>query len=67
MSGEPARPELAALVRPGDKLVIGTPLKLSHGQVEEARQRLGRQLPGVDMVLITECTGLAVYREEPQT
>lgn len=54
------------VVKPGDKLVLATPQHLSMGQAEDAREILRHRLPGVDFVFIDQCSGMAVYRADPE-
>lgn len=57
----------AVIVRPGDKLVIATPQRLSAQQAHDMMDYLAERLPGVGGVFVSECTGLAVYRESDDT
>lgn len=54
----------AVVVRPGDKLVIARTDRLTHEQASVIRTALAERLPGVDIILVDECSGLAVYRDE---
>lgn len=54
----------AVIVRPGDKLVIGTPGRLTQHEAETIKARIAEKLPGVEAVIIDSCSGLAVYRPD---
>jgi hypothetical protein len=56
----------AVIVRPGDKLICATPHALSHDQAAAITAHLRKRLPRVSIVIIDQCSGLAVYRDEPQ-
>lgn len=55
----------AVVVRPGDKLIVARSDRISMQDGERLKARIGELLPGVEAVIISECTGLAVYRDEP--
>lgn len=54
----------AAVVRPGDKLVIAALRRLSMADAEAIKTQVHEALPGVEIVLVDQCSGLAVYRDE---
>lgn len=58
------RLESAALVRPGDRLVVASPVEMSMAEMHEMRERVATALPGVGLVIVDRCSGLAVYRPE---
>ena len=55
----------AVVVRPGDKLVVGVSTRLDMATAHEIKRRLGERLPGVEIVIIDQCSGLAIYRDDP--
>lgn len=54
----------AVTVRPGDKLVYATPATLSRQEAGTVKARFAELLPGVEVVIADQCSGLAVYRDE---
>lgn len=52
------------VVRPGDKLVVTVARRMSMKEEHDAREYIQRSIPGVEIVFITEATGMAVYRDE---
>lgn len=52
----------AAVVRPGDTLVIALSASISAPEAAAMAERAARLLPGTEAVVISGCTGLAVYR-----
>jgi hypothetical protein len=54
----------AAVVRPGDTLVVATAHRLSDAECHELRERVESLLPGVRVALVAQCTGLAVYQPD---
>lgn len=54
----------AVVVRPGDKLVVGIAGSITATMAREMKERLGEQLPGVDVVIIDNTAGFAVYRDD---
>lgn len=54
------------VVRPGDKLVIATNQRPTMELADRMRQHLEGVLPGVELVIIPQATGLAVYRNEAE-
>ena len=53
-----------AIVRPGDKLVIGINDILTQEQWDTIKEEAAKRLPGVEVVGIDSCSGLVVYRGE---
>lgn len=54
------------LVRPGDTLVVGVNRALSQHEAHVLTERLAEKLPDVPVVIIDQCTGLAVHQpDEP--
>lgn len=56
----------AVVVRPGDTLVVSVPRHLSAAEADELSASMRESLPGVKLVVIDQCTGLAVYRPEAE-
>lgn len=54
----------AWLIRPGDKLVIGFGSTLDQEAVDQIRERIGGQLPGVEIVVIDQVAAMTAYRPE---
>lgn len=54
----------AVVVRPGDKLVIARTDRISYKQAGDIKTAMAQRLPGVEIVLVDQCSGLAVYRDE---
>lgn len=52
------------VVRPGDKLVVSIARRMSMKEEHDAREVISSKLPGVELVIITEATGMVVYRDE---
>lgn len=51
-------------VQPGDKLIVARSDRISPQDGERLKARIGELLPGVEVVIISECSGLAVYRDD---
>jgi len=57
--------EVAILeMKPGDTLVFRTDLMLTRPQVEEFRERLRQDFPGIRTVIVTSGMSLAVVRDK---
>lgn len=54
----------SVVVRPGDRLVIGVSRTLTQADAHEIKRQAAERLPGVDAVIISDCSGLAVYRDD---
>lgn len=50
------------VVRPGDKLIVARTDRISPPDIIRLKARIAELLPGVEPVIISECSGLAVYR-----
>lgn len=57
----------AVTARPGDKLVVATPSRLSAEKADELKVTIASRLPGIEVVIVTECSGLVVYRDGDST
>jgi hypothetical protein len=58
----------AWVVRPGDKLVLGYSRSvISEHDAAMLRERIAERLPGVDLVIITDVTHMAVYKPADDT
>jgi hypothetical protein len=55
----------ALVVRPGDKLVIGTGF-ITQQHAAQIKERVAEGLPGVDAVIIAGIEHMAVYRPDEQ-
>lgn len=54
----------AIMVRPGDKLVVGIAGSITATMAREMKERLGERLPDVDVVIVDNVAGFAVYRDD---
>jgi hypothetical protein len=52
------------VVRPGDKLVVAISRRLNMQEADDIDKFFAAKLPGVEVVPIDNCVGLAVYRDE---
>jgi hypothetical protein len=57
---------IAAVLRPGDRLVIGFNHPLDMLQAGKVKENLQERLPGVDFVIIDGVSSMNVYRPEPE-
>lgn len=55
----------AVVGRPGDKLVIGTGF-ITQEHAAQIKERVAKELPGVEAVIIAGITNLAVYQPDEQ-
>ena len=55
-----------AIVRPGETLIIGYSRSLDRSQADEIRRYAAARLPGVEVLVVDQCSALAVYRPQPQ-
>lgn len=57
-------PDLGAtvIIRPGDVLVVATSSRASEDELARLKEETSRILPGVKLVLLENCTGLAAFR-----
>jgi hypothetical protein len=53
-------PEWAATVRPGDTLMLSFTDEITKDQCDEIRRGLGKVIPGVIVVFVFRCSGMAV-------
>lgn len=51
------------VIRPGDALVIAFDRPIDARQVEMIKERAATELPGVKVVIVDCCSGLAVCRD----
>ena len=57
----------AAVVRPGDTLVVVRPGKLTNAEADAVKARLWERLPGVEIVLLCgEFTQVLAYKPDGQ-
>ena len=57
----------AVIVRPGDKLVVARSDTISMEDGARLKAVIASKLPGVEVVIVSQCSGLAVYRNEQPT
>ena len=53
-----------AVIRPGDKLVLGYAMPLSAYHADVIKARFAEILPDVEIVLVDQITSMAVYRPD---
>jgi hypothetical protein len=56
----------ARIVQPGDKLVLGFRKPLGMAEVDRIKQRVAENLPGVEVVIVDDITGMAVYKPDAE-
>lgn len=52
------------LVRPGDTLVVAIARTLSYAEMDEMKAQFDGLLPGVRIVVVDQCSGLAAFPSE---
>jgi hypothetical protein len=52
------------VVRPGDTLLVGARHEISAEQAERIKEQLGRELPGVKVLVLGALTVEGIYRNE---
>lgn len=52
------------IVRPGDTLVVARTDDVTDVELDELMTSMTTLLPGVEVVVVNRCTGLAVYRPD---
>lgn len=62
----PVRLTTTAVVGPGEKLIVARTDRISMADAERLKARIAELLPGVDVVIISECSGLGIYRDDSQ-
>lgn len=59
-----AQPAVNLVIRPGDKLVVGFPDKLTPAMIDRLRERAATRLPGIEVVVFDGVSHMAVYRAD---
>jgi hypothetical protein len=55
---------VGTVVRPGDVLILCMSRRMSMQECEDAEKYISSRLPGVTVLFINQCDGMAVYRED---
>jgi curli biogenesis system outer membrane secretion channel CsgG len=55
---------LAQVIRPGDRLVIGTTANITAAQAADLKAQVAARLDGAEVVVIGNVTAFAVYRDQ---
>ena len=59
---------MAAILKPGDTLVVGINQRLSQQQAADAYAAVKREIPdNIDVVVIESVGSMVVYRPDPET
>lgn len=53
-----------AVIRPGDVLILRIDERVDMAQAQEIKARVHAKAPGVDVLVISQCQQMAVYRPE---
>lgn len=57
----------AAVVRPGDKLIVGMSRHIGMADAHALKDRFAEVLPGVEVLVVDSVSALAVYRNSDDT
>jgi hypothetical protein len=53
-----------SVLKPGDTLIISTPVNLNMHDGVTAKNQLEEMLPGVRVVIVDNCNGMTIYRDK---